>query len=407
MEVKRIPPCPDYDIRGTEAWLEQMALEGYILCEGHAFQYGFAYFETGTPRRIRYRITPAKKTTQTIATPNNTPQPPDGETLEFHSQFGWEYTTYRGQFWIFRCEDPEAPEMNTDPQVQAIALKVAEKRLKEHLLWLLAYGVLLITMRSDLFCTTLIQYGIGHYWTVPIFLILACIAWLPGILHIIRFRRELKQGRFPEKTTLPSPAKAYAQFLARGLPLIWIFIGMWITVHSPARYGDTLTPEMAEALPYVTVADLFPEAEVEYSNDNSYIFQWKTDSASSVELSENFRLTFPDGTTVTGSWTLGRSETAFGWIAAGAARETRFIDWLRRDNKPLPLTLEDADWVRAYHVNSYRWHRTPHNILLIQDGNVFLQCTLNLYSDVPEYYTLEELGQFLLAWEDQIRLQNP
>lgn len=25
MEVKRIPPCPDYDIRGTEKWLEDMA----------------------------------------------------------------------------------------------------------------------------------------------------------------------------------------------------------------------------------------------------------------------------------------------------------------------------------------------------------------------------------------------
>ena len=400
MEVRRIPPCPDYDIRGTEAWLEQMALDGNILCEGHAFQYGFAYFETGTPRRIRYRITPARKVTQTIATPSSNPQPPDKETAEFHSQFGWEYTTYRGQFWIFRCEDPEAPEMNTDPQVQAIALKVAEKRLRSHLFWLLMYGVMMICTRSVLFCSTLVEYGLRHYWTVPIFLILACIAWVPGILHIIRFRKELKQGRFPEKTTFPSPAKAYIQFLARGLPLVWMFYGMWITGLTPSRYGDTLTPEMAEELPYVTAADLFPEAEVEYSNNDSYIYQWETDSASSVYFNENFRLTFPDGTTVTGYWNLTRSETAFGWIAAGAARETRFIEWLRRDNELIPLMLENAGWCRAYRVNSYRWHRTPHTVLLIQEGNVFIQCTLHLYGDVAEYYTLEELGQFLLAWEE-------
>lgn len=403
MEVKRIPPCPDYDIRGTEKWLEDMALKGFILCEGHAFQYGFAYFETGEPRRIRYRITPAKKVTGTIGSPNADLKPPDEETLEFHSQFGWAYTTYRGQFWIFRCEDPTAPEMNTDPQVQAIALKVAEKRLREHLLWLMVYGILMIAVRSDLFCTTLVKYGIVHYWTVPVFLILACIAWLPGIFHIIRFRRELKQGRFPEKTTCLSPAKAHAQFIARGLPLIWMIFGMWNVMQSPPRYGDTLTPELADSLPCVTVADLFPEAEVEYIDNNSYIFQWETDSASTVEFNENFRLTYPDGTEVTGFWSLSRSETVFDWIAGGVARETRFLDWLRRDNELLPLTLEDADWVKAYHVNSFRWRRIPHTILLLQKDNVFIQCTLHLYGDVPDGYTLEELGAFLVAHESDTK----
>ena len=273
MEVKRIPPCPDYDIRGTEKWLEDMAEKGYILCEGHAFQYGFAYFETGEPRRIRYRITPAEKVPQRIMSPNSWPEPPDEKIQELHSQFGWRYTTYRGQFWIFRCEDSAAPEMNTDPQIQAIALEVAEKRLREHLLCLTVYGVLNIAARSPLFCSTLVAYGIGHYWTVPIFLILACIAWLPGMLHIIRFRKELKQSRFPENTTYLSPAKAHVQFIARFLPILWLIFGMWNVMQDEPRYGDNLTPETAAQLSYVTVADLFPEAQVEYTNKYTSIFQ--------------------------------------------------------------------------------------------------------------------------------------
>lgn len=41
---KFIPPYPDYDIRGTETWLEEMALKGYFPEPGQAFRYGFANF---------------------------------------------------------------------------------------------------------------------------------------------------------------------------------------------------------------------------------------------------------------------------------------------------------------------------------------------------------------------------
>ena len=400
MEAKRIPPCPDYDIRGTEKWLEDMALKGYILCQGHAFQYGFAYFETGQPRRIRYRITPAKKVPQTIASPNNSPDPPDEETLDFHSQFGWEYTTYRGQFWIFRCEDPTAPEMDTDPRVQAIALEVAEKRLREHFFLLMLYGLLCMPERGFLFlCTNLVEHGFKGYWPMPIFLILVCVAWLPGLLHITRFRRELKQGRFPEKTTYLSPAKAHAQFIARGLPFLWLIVCILIFPRHITRTGDSLTPETAEALSCVTVADLFPDAEVEYIG-HSTVYLWETDVSTWTDVSEHFRLTFPDGTTVTGLWELNRYDTAHDWIAAGLARETRFRYWIRGGTKNLDAVLPESDWFRAFRVDNPDRYRFAHDMLLIQKDNVFLHCTLLLYDEVPDGYTLEELGQFLLEWEE-------
>ena len=401
MEVKRIPPCPDYDIRGTEKWLEKMALEGYILCQGHAFQYGFAYFETGEPRRIRYRITPAKKVPQRLVSPNSYPEPPDEETLDFHSQFGWEYTTYRGQFWIFRCEDPDAPEMNTDPRVQAIALEAAEKRLREHFIWLLVYTLIVGSGHVYLFCGMLAQ--VGSYVHIPrlVLILLVIAAWLPGVMHIIRFRRELKRGFFPETGTTYSPVRTYAQSILRCVPLVVFFALTILLMPDYTHYGDSLTPEESAELPLVTVADLFPEAEVEYISSSNYIYHWDTDCAPDcTDLAEHFRLTFPDGTTVTGLWNLSRFETSFDWIAAGYARETRFLYLLRGGTEPLELFLEEADWCRAFHVDNPNRYRFAHDVILIQRDNVFLECSLLLFDQVPDGCTLEELGQFLLEWED-------
>ena len=54
-KVWRLPPCPDYDIEGTESWLEDMALEGLFLAENGFFG-GVARFERQNPRPVRYRL---------------------------------------------------------------------------------------------------------------------------------------------------------------------------------------------------------------------------------------------------------------------------------------------------------------------------------------------------------------
>lgn len=397
MEIRCIPPCPDYDIRGMEGWLEDMARNGRFLCQGHAFQYGYAYFETGEPRETRYRLIPAPKIPQQIISPNSWPEPPDEETLALHRAFGWEYITYRGQFWVFACENPDAPEMDTDPNIQSIALGIAEKRLKEHFFWLMLYGLIVFAGRTDLFCITLAEYGLVSYWPIPVFLILVCIAWLPGILHLIRFRRKLKQGTFPEPTVLLSPARAQAQYIARFLPFLWLIASIFLNSTYEPKTGDSLTPELAAELPYVTASDLFPEAEITYISNSNYIFQWDTDSAPEcVNLAEHFRLTLPDGTTATGIWELRRYETAFDWIAGGCARETRFQYWLRGGTRNLDVSLPGADWFRAFHADNPDRYRYAHDVILLQEGTLFWEASLILFDDFPVTYSPEELGQFLL-----------
>lgn len=49
-------PCPDYDVAAMEAWLEQQAQKGLFLSAENGFFLGFACFEVGNPKRVRYRL---------------------------------------------------------------------------------------------------------------------------------------------------------------------------------------------------------------------------------------------------------------------------------------------------------------------------------------------------------------
>lgn len=404
MEVKRLPPCPDYDIRGTEHWLEEMAAKGFRLCRGHAFQYGFAYFVTEEPSQTRYRLVPAEKIPQRIATPNAYPEEPDQETIRFHADFGWDYVTYRGQFWIFACTDPQAPELNTDPRVQAIALETVEKRLKVHLFWILLYGLIMNSGHQLPFFETLLWAGWYSHVPKLLFLLCALLAWLPGLVHIIRFRKKLKQGIFPDEHTAHSPAKTYAlQLLRTGVFVIWIG-AIILLMPDYTKYGDELTAAQAAELDYITAADLFPEAEIVHISSSNYIYEWDTDAAPAcLDLGEHFRLTFPDGTTVNGYWNLNRFETDFDWIAAGYCREARFFERLRGffqgSFDPIPMNVEGADWVGAYHIDS-DYYKDPLDVILIRKGNVALEASLHLFSEHPDAPSLEEIAAMLIANEE-------
>lgn len=133
-EVKyayRLAPCSAYDIEAMESWLEDMARSGLILSQEGIFV-GFFTFERGTPREIRYRLTPALKK-QSAMDPNT--GEPFHEEVDIYQAMGWQYMLRAGDFFIYATEDPSAEEINTDPEVQALALKVLAKRQRKDLFW--------------------------------------------------------------------------------------------------------------------------------------------------------------------------------------------------------------------------------------------------------------------------------
>lgn len=403
-EIKRRPPCPDYDIRGTEKWLEQMASRGYHLCEGHAFQAGWAYFLEGKPKTVRYRMDAAKKVKQNLWGSILEVDTPDDHTQQLNEEFGWRYITYRGQFHIYACEDPAAPEMHTDPQVQSIALKIVTKRQRSQLLWLLVYGLIWCFPRGELLFSTLINHHLIVFLPILIFTGLALAAWLPGLIHMRRFRKALEQGILPESQKEFSEGRATFQNTLKALPLLFVLFMIWHgTYRQTGHDGIYLdTPDSLD-VPILTASELFPDAQVEYNGKyGNHITQWSTEaSPKNYILSESFTLTLPDGTASTGDWYIEWYETRFPWIARGCALETRFQECFpssRLDTTAIELDLPQADWYAAYHVEIDSAYWADYDVILVVQDNICVRAVLTVYDETfPTQYSPQALAEAVLT----------
>ena len=106
--VYRLPPCPAYDVEGMESWLCALAWEGLLLRKD-GFHAGVAVFEKAAPRRVKYRLEAAQENTGFFGDG----YAPDAEQVELCEEYGWEYVARRGEFYIYRSDDPTARELNT------------------------------------------------------------------------------------------------------------------------------------------------------------------------------------------------------------------------------------------------------------------------------------------------------
>ena len=113
-------PCPDYDVPAMESWLEEQAMQGMFLSKDDGFFLGLACFESGAPRRVRYRLdaVPKEKAFSEFDEKKQA-------AIALAEEMGWEFVAEWKEFLIYRCGDAHLPELNTDPAVQALSLKRA------------------------------------------------------------------------------------------------------------------------------------------------------------------------------------------------------------------------------------------------------------------------------------------
>ena len=114
--VYRIPPCPIWDLEATESWLGDLAEQGLHLKRMHSLL-DFAAFQAGPAQPTRYRLTADSRRGGLT----NGPQP-DPEAVQLAQALGWQYVDRCGGLEIWRTDDPAAPELNTDPALQALTL---------------------------------------------------------------------------------------------------------------------------------------------------------------------------------------------------------------------------------------------------------------------------------------------
>lgn len=217
----RLPPCPDCDIEGNQSWLEDMARQGWLLTDD-SFFLGTAVFEKAVPQTLRYRL----EATKLQATLFNGADRPDEDVVQTNREFGWEYVTRRGQFYIYRCADPAAPELNTDPQVQAISVHALTKRIRSDLIGSILGGLFLMWLHRGFYLTLLCAMLGTLMMAAGMAMVVMHIAGrIQNALRLSRLRKRLQQGEPLTETTDWRRGKwRYRLFslMLAVLPAVWI-----------------------------------------------------------------------------------------------------------------------------------------------------------------------------------------
>lgn len=128
---RELMPGDPWDAGAAEQWLQERAAEGWALEE---MGFRMARFRRTEPRRTRFRCEPV----------DSRWGHPDREQEALYAQAGWEYAGLRdpGYTWyrVWRCDDPLAPELRTDPETERYAYRWQLRRGVRRVLW--PYGVL-------------------------------------------------------------------------------------------------------------------------------------------------------------------------------------------------------------------------------------------------------------------------
>ena len=107
----KLMPMNIYDVAAQQARMEDQAARGWFAVSVPGIFF-LAVFEKGEPKAVRYRLEPAPVKESC----------PDPERLAAYRSMGWEYVDTSGKsVHLWRCDDPDAPELHTDPETEAQA----------------------------------------------------------------------------------------------------------------------------------------------------------------------------------------------------------------------------------------------------------------------------------------------
>lgn len=392
--VWRIPPCAKYDIAGMESWLEDMAASGLFLDRDGLFL-GFATFVRGTPETLRFRLE-ATDTTGGIFSPTNDPEE---DVIELHSRMGWQYRGRWGQFYIYASDDPDAPELHTDPRVQALNLQALTKFQRTELTGIFVYAVMFVLLHGSPVCSLTVLWGLGRTLLAAGFLLSFPAIDLINLSRMTRLKGRLKRGipMTHRSDYRPRSRAVYAGRLCRwmtGLFLAFSLMGLWadsVTEENAVDLEDWTAP-----LPFATVQTLFPDAHItgEGSIINSEVTHWSNWFVpENYEYTESCRVTLPDGTELYAYLAVSCHQTRFDWFAPLLARELAalesgsFFDRLF-NGSPAPTVIAELD---ASYAASYE-HHTP--CVAVCDGNTVL--TIRYNRELARYFSPEELAKIFL-----------
>lgn len=349
----RLPPCPAYDIEGTESWLESMAEQGWFLNESGFFA-GIAIFEKGTPKSVRYRLEAAPQSTSIWSDHEGKPEE---EALTLASTCGWEYVASRGEFYIYTSGDPAAQELHTDPMVQALALDLVRKRerssLFSTLLWAAVYP--LCRIQGNILLSA-IGIGTWLYLLGKLLVVWATLSSLIRVFYLRRLRKRLANGEMPNhKKDWRKRAHWHKAepFLFLALALLWgisLFHGWSLDITDENKLDLKI---YTEELPFGTMETLIPGGEFKWNDFGiGNTIEVKSDwlAPKVISFSQQGCISQKDGTLLQGGLSIDYFETISPWLARELAREYQTYDRHKNHKHYSELNIPDldVDYARAY-----------------------------------------------------------
>lgn len=266
--VSRFLHCFPSDQPAFETWLSDMAAKGLHVCEIGRYM---ARFEKGAPTPgVRFRLDPS---------PNG--YLPDLDARADYRDMGWTYVcdTPFTEYYVFRADDPAAPELHTDPATQALTLRRLIRRRLIGLaictaIVLAAFlGIVYACRSTDApFYTFASEYANVCVLFLILFLLLFLeMRFLPssdGLIALLCRRRALENGEPEEHRTVRRRHPAAGLLAIAAFVLIWGG-GLVHDLFIPEYYPITDTA----GLPYLDLGTLEGEPDyepIDFRHFNSY-----------------------------------------------------------------------------------------------------------------------------------------
>ena len=389
----RMAPCPAYDMEGMESWLEDLAEEGLFLTRD-GFFCGFGFFYKEEPRRAKYRLQASEVQGGFLSDGDE----PEAEQQEISEALGWEFVARRGEFYIYRSLREDVRELNTDPDVQALTLKIVQKRqrwsLFDTLFWVLVFPVIrggkaAVLVPMLYMKTWFYLFSLG----LVLWFILDAVRKL---LYYTGLRKKLKKGEeFNRQKNWKRRAWQYPAKIVLAVVLCcsWVFIVLGNLGRTVLFEEDIPLAEYGGNPPFATMADFVPGAPYKIKNMGyvNTVTEWSDVLASvnfiweecaSVQASEN--------QTVSGLLDVDYHELRWEWLAKLVAADYYRMDRKEKYFEYLYEMELGIDYAVAYLDNIHR------PCVVLRQGNKVLHGSFHEYAgESEEYFSLEEWAALL------------
>jgi hypothetical protein len=259
-KLRRIWPFEDWELEQQQAWLADMASQGWHLSGLRPL----ATFVKGDPARMRYRV--------------DISDSEDAEQIALYEAAGWEYVGRRLNVQIFRAPtDASIPEIYTDEVEQAATLRLLNRNLWASLLFPAIYLTTLaigLFYSHQLIVAVVLKFGWMHLLGAAL-LTYSAVQSLRGLLHITRLRSRLLRGQGLGSTPYQRLLGRRSAIIPAFILLGTLFIGL--SLYGRFAGGNSRFPPIPSAeLPMARLSDLLQQAgyqQFRHSDQAAWLYE--------------------------------------------------------------------------------------------------------------------------------------